>query len=116
MDDQQFLPGTLEVLVLKTLSWGPLHGYGIAAWLEQRTENVLTIEEGSLYPALHRMERRGWLESEWRLTEKKRRAKYYSLTSAGRAELGREEKAWARFAVAVASVLEGDAPAWAAQG
>lgn len=110
----QFLQGTLEVLILKTLSWGPMHGYGIGSWLEQRTGRVLTIEEGSLYPALHRMERKGLIGAEWRLTEKNRRAKYYSLTAEGRAVLRRGAGAWSRFAAAVSEVLEGsEAPAWA---
>ena len=110
----QFLQGTLEVLVLKTLSWGPMHGYGIASWLEERSAGALDIEEGSLYPALHRMERRGWIDADWRLTEKNRRAKYYRLTSDGRRRLRTEANAWTRFARAVADVLEGsEAPAWA---
>lgn len=110
----QFLQGTLEVLILKTLSWGPMHGYGIASWLEEQTSGTLEVEEGSLYPALHRMERRGWIAAEWRLTEKKRRAKYYRLTREGRNRLRAETNAWSRFAAAVAHVLEGtDAPIWA---
>lgn len=110
----QFLQGTLEILILKALSWGPMHGYGVGNWLEQRTGSVLTIEEGSLYPALHRMERKGWIEAEWRLTEKKRRAKYYDLTKSGRERLRAEAGAWARFADAVSEVLEGrEAPTWA---
>jgi PadR family transcriptional regulator, regulatory protein PadR len=111
---RQFLQGTLDILVLKTLSWGAMHGYGIANWLEGRTEGVLTIEEGSLYPALHRLEARGLIEAEWRLTEKNRRAKYYSLTPAGRRELATESGAWSAFARAVSEVLTGEeAPAWA---
>lgn len=110
----QFLQGTLEVLILKTLSWGPMHGYGIASWIASRTDGALEIEEGSLYPALHRMERRGWIEAEWRLTEKNRRAKYYHLTAPGRKRLQVEATAWARFAAAVAEVVDGrEAPAWA---
>lgn len=116
MSQQQFLPGTLEIAVLKALSWGPMHGYGIGGWLEQRTGAVLTVEEGSLYPALHRLERRGLIEAEWRLTEKNRRAKYYALTAAGRAALKRDTKAWSEFVAAMAAVLEGEAPAWAAGG
>jgi PadR family transcriptional regulator, regulatory protein PadR len=111
---RQFLQGTLEILVLKTLSWGPMHGYGIASWLEGRTAGVLTIEEGSLYPALHRLEARGLVEAAWRLTEKNRRAKYYSLTSTGRRELATEAGAWSAFARAVSEVLDGgEAPVWA---
>lgn len=109
----QFLQGTLEVLILKTLSWGPMHGYGIASWIEACTAGALEIEEGSLYPALHRMERRGWIDARWRLTEKNRRAKYYRLTGRGRKRLQIEAGAWARFSQAVAEVLDGrEAPAW----
>jgi transcriptional regulator len=111
---RKFLQGTLETLVLKTLSWGPMHGYGIASWIEERTEDALRIEEGSLYPALYRMERRGWIEPEWRVTEKNRRAKYYRLTEVGEAQLRADQREWTRFAAAVATVLSGnDAPAWA---
>jgi transcriptional regulator len=99
------LQGTLDVLVLKTLSWGPMHGYGVARWLQQITGDVLRIEEGSLYPALHRMERRGWIESEWGLSENNRRAKYYKLTPAGRRQLRVESSSWSVFAQAVSKVL-----------
>ena len=99
------LQGTLDVLVLKTLSWGPMHGYGVARWLQQITDDVLSIEEGSLYPALHRMERRGWIESEWGLSENNRRAKYYKLTPAGRRQLRVEASSWSVFAQAVSKVL-----------
>lgn len=110
----QFLQGTLEVLILKTLSWGPMHGYGIASWILDRTGGELEIEEGSLYPALHRMERRDWVAAEWRLTDKNRRAKYYRLTADGRKRLRNEASAWSRFAAAVGQVLDGrEAPAWA---
>ena len=77
--------GTLETLILKTLTWGTMHGFGIGRWIEQASGESLTIEEGSLYPALHRMEKRGWIEAEWRQTENNRRGKYYALTAAGRA-------------------------------
>jgi PadR family transcriptional regulator, regulatory protein PadR len=115
MNDRKFLQGTLDVLILKTLSWGPMHGYGVASWLEERTGAALVIEEGSLYPALHRMERKGWIASEWRLTENDRRAKYYRLTDEGRAQLQADADGWASFADAVGKVLfGGEAPAWAA--
>lgn len=78
------LQGTLDVLVLKTLTWGPRHGYAIARWLEETSQAALRIEEGSLYPALYRMERRGWIEASWGMSELGRRAKFYRLTSAGR--------------------------------
>lgn len=99
------LQGTLDVLVLKTLSWGPMHGYAIARWLQQVTDDVLQIEEGSLYPALHRMERKGWVESEWGLSENNRRAKYYTMTLAGRRQLRAESSTWSVFAQAVSKVL-----------
>lgn len=99
------LQGTLDVLILKALSAGPLHGYGVAVWLEQQTEDVLQIEEGSLYPALHRMQRKGWLEAEWGLSENNRRAKYYRITAAGRRQLQQESASWERFAGAVSAVL-----------
>jgi PadR family transcriptional regulator PadR len=99
------LQGTLDVLVLKTLSWGPMHGYGIARWLQQVTDDVLQIEEGSLYPALHRMERKGWIASEWGLSENNRRAKYYKLTAEGRKQLRAEATTWSVFSQAVSKVL-----------
>ena len=99
------LQGTLDVLVLKTLTWGAMHGYGVARWLQQTTDDVLQIEEGSLYPALHRMERKGWIASEWGLSENNRRAKYYRLTSEGRKQLRAEASTWTVFAQAVFKVL-----------
>ena len=99
------LQGTLDVLVLKTLSWGPRHGYAVARGLQQLTDDVLQIEEGSLYPALHRMERRGWVESEWGLSENNRRAKYYKLTTEGRKQLRAEASTWSTFSTAVSKVL-----------
>jgi PadR family transcriptional regulator PadR len=99
------LQGTLDVLVLKTLSWGPMHGYAVARWLQQVTDDVLQIEEGSLYPALHRMERRGWIESDWGLSENNRRAKFYRLTSDGRKQLRAEATMWSAFSLAVSKVL-----------
>lgn len=99
------LQGTLDVLVLKTLSWGPRHGYAVARGLQQLTDDVLLIEEGSLYPALHRMERKGWVESEWGLSENNRRAKYYKLTPDGRKQLRAEASTWSVFAGAVSKVL-----------
>ncbi len=104
-DDIAMLQGTLDVLVLKTLSWGPMHGYAVARWLRQITDDVLQIEEGSLYPSLHRMERRGWVDSEWGLSENNRRAKYYKLTAIGRRQLREESTTWSAFAGAVSKVL-----------
>ena len=99
------LQGTLDLLVLKTLSWGPAHGYSIARWIEQLTGQVLQVGEGSLYPALHRLEERGWVEAEWRLSENNRRAKFYRLTTLGRSRLRTEAVTWERFVDAVAKVL-----------
>lgn len=112
-EDRKFLQGTLDILVLKTLSWGPMHGYGVASWIEQRTQDALSIEEGSLYPALYRMEKKGWIESEWRQTENRRRAKFYRLTPEGRRQLQTDVSEWARFTEAVGKVINGsEAPAW----
>jgi PadR family transcriptional regulator PadR len=103
------LHGTLEALVLKTLSHGPLHGYAIARWIEERTQEALQIEEGSLYPALYRLESKGLLTAEWGTSELGRRAKFYSLTPKGRARLAAEVKAWSDFSAAVTEVLAGEA-------
>ena len=100
------LQGTVELLVLKTLSWGPMHGYGIASWIESATDDVLRVEEGSLYPALYRMERRGWLSSEWSVTDTGRRARFYRLTRTGRAQFAAEQESWDRLTLAVRAVLE----------
>lgn len=90
--------GTLELLILKTLSTGtPLHGFGILHWIRDATADGLLIEEGALYPALHRMERRGWITGEWQVSEKGRRAKYYRLTAPGRRQLIRQEEEWLRY-------------------
>ena len=102
------LQGTLDLLILKTLSWGPAHGYAISRWIQQLTGEMLTIGEGSLYPALHRLEERDWVSAEWRLSENNRRAKFYSLTTAGRKQLKTETETWARFVGAIGSVLKAD--------
>jgi PadR family transcriptional regulator PadR len=101
----EHLHGTLDALILKTVSRGPRHGYAIARWLEETTDDVLQIEEGSLYPALYRLEQRGWLRSEWGRSELGRRAKFYRLTVQGAAALRRETAEWQRFASAVSRVL-----------
>jgi transcriptional regulator len=101
------LHGTLDMLVLKSLDGGPLHGYAIALHLERRSKDVLAVEEGSLYPALYRMEERGWLSSEWSQTETGRRARFSRLTRAGRAQLAAETQSWARLTAAVQGVLNG---------
>ena len=99
------LHGTLDALVLKTLSWGPRHGYAIARWLEDTSGEELVIEEGSLYPSLYRMERKGWIEAEWGTSELGRRAKFYRLTPRGRKQLAAQTAEWSRFASAVSRVL-----------
>jgi len=99
------LQGTLDLLVLKTLSWGPAHGYGIARWIQQLTDDALRVGEGSLYPALHRLEERGWVEAEWRVSEQKRKAKFYRLTTEGRRQLTVEVASWGDFVAAVGKVL-----------
>ena len=104
-DDIALLQGTLDVLVLKTLSWGPMHGYAIARWLEDATDDALAVEEGSLYPALYRMEKKGWVEAEWGTSDLGRRAKMYRLTRLGRQQLAGDTAAWATFAAAVNRVL-----------
>jgi PadR family transcriptional regulator, regulatory protein PadR len=100
------LHGTLDMLVLKTLQHGRLHGYAIAVRLEQLSREVLRVEEGSLYPALYRMEARGWLASEWAVTDTGRRARFYKLTRTGRAQLEAETQSWVRLTGAVAHVLD----------
>ena len=100
------LQGTLDLMILKAVSWHPMHGYGIARWIQQTTDDVLRVEEGSLYPALHRLEERGFIEPEWGLSENNRRAKYYRLTILGRAELRAETTSWSRFSEAVFKVVD----------
>lgn len=102
----EILPGTLEMLVLKTLSLGALHGYGIAQHIRQLSKEVLQVEEGSLYPALQRMELKGLVSAEWKLTPTKRRARYYRLTAAGRRQLGFEKSSFGRLVEAIALVME----------
>jgi transcriptional regulator len=102
------LQGTLDMLVLKALTWGSKHGYGIVSWLEEQSESAIVVEEGSLYPALHRLAQRGWVSSQWGLSENNRRAKYYTLTAAGRRQLQQEANAWQRFTDVVAKVMTAD--------
>jgi transcriptional regulator len=99
------LQGTLEFLILRTLSWGPLHGFAIARWIRTITDDALEIEEGALYPALHRMERRGWIAAEWGVTENNRRAKYYEITRLGKQQLRVEETTWNRYVNAVSKIM-----------
>lgn len=101
----ELLQGTLDMLVLRTLRGGPLHGYAIASRIQQLSEGYLRVEEGSLYPALHRMERREWVEAEWGLSDANRKAKYYRLTAVGRRQLAAKTKTWQSLVAAIAGVL-----------
>ena len=103
--DLDLLQGTLDVLVLKTLSWGPRHGYAVARWIRETSGGAIRVEDRALYVALHRMEDRAWIESEWGLSENNRRAKYYRLTAAGRAQLRAKTTRWTDYATAVFRVL-----------
>src|SRR5512133_2069431 len=99
------LQGTLDLIVLKALSWRPMHGFGLARWIQQTTDDVLQVEEGSLYPALYRMENRGWIKASWALTENGRRAKYYKLTATGRRQLTLETQSWDTVSAAMAKIM-----------
>jgi transcriptional regulator len=105
----EILRGTLDLIILKALSWGPAHGYAVARWIERATSDALRVEEGSLYPALHRLEERSWISAEWGASENNRRARFYRLTATGRRQLRSETAAWQRYARAVFAIL--DAPA-----
>jgi PadR family transcriptional regulator, regulatory protein PadR len=104
------LQGTLGVLILKSVSWGPMHGYGIARWIEEITDQELLVEEGSLYPALHRLEALGLVTSEWGISETNRRVKSYTITDRGRQRLKAETSRWDRFSLAVSRVLQARRP------
>jgi PadR family transcriptional regulator, regulatory protein PadR len=105
---EDILRGTLDLLVLKTLdTLGPLHGYGIARRIEQMSENLLHLNQGTLYPALLRLEQKGWISSKWGTSDNNRRARYYALTKAGRKQLAREAKSWERMAGMIGRLLEG---------
>ena len=103
--DLDLVRGTLDLMVLKALSWGPMHGLAVLRWIERVTEARLQIEEGALYPALHRMEQRGWLAAEWGYTEANRKAKFYRLTAPGRRQLSSELSRWSRYTEAVGLVI-----------
>ncbi len=105
-DPLDLLQGTLDILVLKAVSWGPRHGYAVASWIRDTTTDNLTIEDGALYTALHRMEERGWLASTWGVSENNRKAKFYHLTDLGRQELKASRQRWSRYVAAVSQVLE----------
>lgn len=100
------LQGTLDMLILKSLSLGPLHGYGMIRRIQQISDGMLTVEQGSLYPALYRIEQRGWITSKWDINETNRKAKFYTLTKAGRRQLEIEEQSWDRLALAIAKVRQ----------
>src|ERR1039457_4214089 len=102
----EMLRDTLDMLILKTLQQGPLHGYGIAEFIEERSEDVLRVEEGALYPALHRLELRGLLASEWGVSDNRRRAKFYRLTGGGRKQLAAESEHWSRMSSAIALIMD----------
>jgi PadR family transcriptional regulator len=105
-DQSDVLRGTLDLLILKTLNLEPMHGWGIGARIQQLSRGVLDVNQGSLYPALQRLEQRGWIDSEWRTTENNRRAKYYRLTSSGRRAVGSETDSWRRYVNAVELILK----------
>ncbi|MEP6762949.1 MAG: PadR family transcriptional regulator [Gemmatimonadaceae bacterium] len=104
--DLALLQGTLDLIILKALTWGPMHGYAVARWVSDTTADDLRVEEGALYTALHRMEKRGSLSAEWGLSENNRKAKFYKLTPAGRRELRSESDRFTRYATAVFKVLQ----------
>lgn len=106
--DLELVRGTLDLLILKTLSWGEMHGLAVLRWIESSTQRRLQIEEGALYPALHRMEQKGWLDASWGLTDRNRRAKFYRLTPRGRQQLATELSKWSRYTEAVGMVLAAD--------
>jgi PadR family transcriptional regulator PadR len=105
-EQADLLPGTLDVLILKSVSLGPLHGYAVLARIEQITQGALLVEQGALYPALYRLEHQGLLDTEWGTSENNRRAKYYSLTAAGRRRLREETDSWNRLAIAMSAALK----------
>jgi transcriptional regulator len=101
----ELLQGTLDMLVLRTLQWGPRHGHGIGQAIRSQSDDLLKVETGSLYPALHRLEKRGWLKSEWGVSEANQKAKYYRLTAAGKAQLSREQDRWAQLVNAIGRIM-----------
>jgi PadR family transcriptional regulator len=107
-ESMKLIKGTLEVMVLKSLSWGPLHGYAVSRWIEAATAGTFEVQEGALYPALRRMELRGWVRSEWAMTDTGREARVYRLTVEGRKRLRTETTAWDRYAAAMSRVLDAE--------
>jgi transcriptional regulator len=106
----EFLRSSLDLLILKALNWGPQHGYSVAEWIEQATNDALSVEEGTLYPALHRLEKKGWVHSEWGISENNRRAKFYRLTASGRTQFRAQAPTWHRYAEAIAAALRSTEP------
>ena len=106
-DDRRLdlLQGTLDMLILRTLQWGPQHGHGIGQAIRAKSDDLLKVETGSLYPALHRLEKRGWLKAEWDVSEANQRAKYYRLTAAGKAQLAREQDRWSQVVNAIGRIM-----------
>jgi PadR family transcriptional regulator PadR len=102
----ELLQGTLDLIILQTLRWGPQHGYGLSQTIVTASRDVFQVETGSLYPALHRLEKRGWIKSEWKTSENRQRAKYYQLTAAGRKQLASEHSRWAQLVDAMAALLQ----------
>ncbi|HEX7729722.1 MAG TPA: PadR family transcriptional regulator [Terracidiphilus sp.] len=102
----ELLQGTLDMLVLQALQWGPMHGYGIAQSIRIKSSEVLQVETGSLYPALHRLERQRWVKSEWRMTESRQRAKFYEITSKGKEQLARDHQRWQQMVAAIAAIMQ----------
>jgi transcriptional regulator len=109
-ESTEILKGTLDLMILKALSGGPQHGFGVTKWIRQTTDDALQIDDGALYPALHRLERKDWIQSEWGVSENNRRAKYYQLTRRGRAQLQRELVSWSRFSAAVWKIVNAEVP------
>jgi PadR family transcriptional regulator, regulatory protein PadR len=101
-----FKRGAIELLILKTVSWRPMHGYAIAQWIQDTTDDALRVEEGSLYPALHRLENNGWIDAEWKNADSGREAKFYALTKEGKRQLARELESWERLSSAVGLLLQ----------
>ena len=106
MEKLDLLQGTLDMLVLRVLSGGPMHGWGIAARIQLLSKDVLVVEEGSIYPALYRMEQKGWIKAEWGLSENNRRARFYELTKEGRKQLAAEARDWGRLCVAIGAIMQ----------
>ncbi|HEX7696766.1 MAG TPA: PadR family transcriptional regulator [Candidatus Acidoferrum sp.] len=104
----ELLQGTLDLLILQTLQWGPQHGYGISVAIRNRSGELLQVDTGSLYPALHRLEKQKWIKAEWRISENKQRAKFYQLTASGKKQLTRERSKWSQLSDAIAGVLQPD--------